>query len=68
MANQKIIGVVFLAAGIVLLVMGYNASQSIGSQFKQAFSGTMTDKAMLLYLSGAMLTAVGAYLTLATRK
>jgi len=35
MSSNKLIGFVLLALGIVLLVMGYNASQSVGSQFKK---------------------------------
>jgi len=66
--NNKLIGVVLLAVGIVLLVMGYNASQSVGSQFKEVFSGSMSDKAMLFYLGGAVVTAVGAYLAFLSRK
>jgi ABC-type uncharacterized transport system permease subunit len=68
MSNNKLIGLVLLAVGIVLLVMGYNASQSLGSQFKEAFSGSMSDKATLFYLGGAIVTAVGAYLTFLSRK
>ena len=62
MSSNKLIGLVLLAVGIVLLVMGYNAGQSVGSQFKQAFTGSMTDKATLLYLGGAVVTAIGAFL------
>jgi len=68
MSNNKLFGFALLAVGIVLLVMGYNAAQSVGSQFKQAFSGSMTDKATLLYLGGAIATAIGAYLAFLTRK
>ena len=68
MSTNKMIGFALLAVGIMLLVMGYNASQSVGSQFKQAFSGSMTDKATLLYLGGAVLTAIGGYLAFLARK
>ena len=68
MSSNKMIGLVLLAVGIVLLVMGYNAAQSVGSQFKQAFTGSMTDKATLLYLGGAVMTAIGAYLAVLSRK
>jgi uncharacterized membrane protein YidH (DUF202 family) len=68
MASNKLVGLVLLAVGIVLLVMGYNASQSVGSQFKEAFSGSMSDKAMLFYLGGAVVTAIGAYLAFLSRK
>jgi len=68
MLSNRLIGFVLLAVGIVLFVMGYNAAQSVGSQFKQAFSGSMSDKATLLYLGGAVVSAAGAYLAFLTRK
>jgi len=68
MSSNKMIGLVLLAVGIVLLVMGYNAAQSVSSQFKQAFTGSMTDKTTLLYLGGAVMTAIGAYLAFLSRK
>jgi uncharacterized membrane protein YidH (DUF202 family) len=68
MSNKKLIGVVLLAAGAVLLVLGYNASQSVASQFRQAFSGSMSDKAMMLYVSGAAAAAAGAFLAFFSRR
>jgi uncharacterized membrane protein YidH (DUF202 family) len=68
MLSNKLIGFVLLAVGILLLVMGYNASQSVGSQFKEAFSGSMSDKATLFYIGGAIVTAVGTYLAFMSRK
>ena len=68
MSSHKLIGLVLLAVGIVLLVMGYNASQSVGSQFREAFSGTMSDRTMMFYLGGAVLIAVGGYLAFMSRK
>ena len=68
MSSNKLIGFVLLAVGIMLLVMGYNASQSMGSQFKEAFSGSMSDRATMFYLGGAVVMAVGAYLAFMTRK
>lgn len=68
MSQNKLIGFVLLAVGIVLLVLGYNAAQSVGSQFKQAFSGSLSDKATLFYLGGAIVTAAGAYLAFFSSK
>jgi hypothetical protein len=68
MSKNRLVGFVLLAVGIVLLVLGYNAAQSVGSQFKQAFSGSMSDKATLLYLGGAVVSAAGAYFAFLSRK
>jgi hypothetical protein len=62
MSNQKLIGFVLLAVGAVLLYLGYSASQAVGSQLKQAFSGSLSDKATLYYLGGAVCAGVGAFL------
>jgi uncharacterized membrane protein YidH (DUF202 family) len=62
--NQRMIGWVLVAVGVVLLVFGYNASQSLGAQLKQGFTGSLTDKAMLYYMGGAISVAIGAFLAL----
>jgi len=62
MSNNKLIGFVLLGVAAVLIYFGYTASQSLGSQFKQAFSGSMSDKAMMYYVGGAVCAAVGAFL------
>jgi hypothetical protein len=51
-------GVNLLVAGVVLLVYGITASNSVGSGMSQAFTGTPTDKSMWLIISGAV-AAVG---------
>jgi len=56
---NKLIGAICLAAGIVLLVWGYNISHAVNSQFKSMFTGSPTDAAMYRYIGGAILTAVG---------
>lgn len=62
MSGARVVGIVLLAVGVVLLYFGYNASQSVGSQLSSAFSGSMSDKAMMFYVGGAVLAAVGAFL------
>lgn len=56
---QKAPGVICLAVGAVLLYWGYHISQSVGSQFNNAFTGSPGDKPMWLYIVGAILVAVG---------
>lgn len=62
MGNTKIVGFVLLAVGLVLLYFGYTASESVASQVKSAFSGSMSDKAMMFYIGGAVLCGAGAFL------
>jgi nitrate reductase gamma subunit len=65
---NKLIGVICLAAGIVLLAWGHNVAQAINSQVKNLFTGEPTDKAMYLYLGGAVLCAVGVFQLVWKRK
>ena len=61
---NKGIGIALLAVGIALLVFGFNASESFGSEAKRFFTGTPTDKSMWLLLAGIAATTVGAVTTL----
>ena len=52
---QRIIGIVLLGVGIVLLIWGLNASDSVADQVSDTFTGRFTDKTMWLILSGVAL-------------
>ena len=56
---NNIVGLAILAIGIVLLVFGYNASHSFGSDVSRAFTGNPTDKSMWLLIGGAAAVVVG---------
>jgi hypothetical protein len=56
---NKIIGVTLLAVGIFLLVQGHNMSRSVVSQAQQLVVGSVPDKVMWYYISGAICCAVG---------
>jgi nitrate reductase gamma subunit len=56
---SKIFGATYLATGIVLLMWGHTVSQSVNSQFKNLFTGSPIDKAIYLYLGGAILLVIG---------
>ena len=58
---NKLIGLICLAVGIVLLLWGHNVAQAVNSQVKNLFTGSPTDKAMYLYIGGAVLCAVGVF-------
>jgi len=55
----KAIGLVALVVGVILVVYGINASDSLSSDINQALSGTPTDKAMWLLIGGAALGVLG---------
>lgn len=59
--KKKQIGFALLAVGIILLAWGYQVSGSFGSQVSQAFGGAPSDKAMYLYIVGAVCTVLGLF-------
>ena len=48
---------------MMLLVWGYNISHTVGSQVKEAVTGSPTDRAVYFYISGAVLSILGAFRT-----
>jgi len=57
---NKIISLALLVGGIVLIIYGLNASDSIGSDVSRFFTGNPTDKTMWLLIGGFVAAAVGA--------
>lgn len=62
MALPRIIGIVLLVVGIILLFFGWNASQSLGDQVAETFTGRFTDETMWYLIGGAAAAAAGAFL------
>jgi hypothetical protein len=56
---NKIIPLALLVGGIVLIIYGINASDSIGSSFSRFFTGSPTDKTMWLIIGGTAASVVG---------
>ena len=61
---NKATGLALLVVGIVLIIFGINASDSIGSDLSRFFTGTPTDKSMWLLLGGIASSIVGGAITL----
>jgi len=61
---NKGIGLAILAVGIVLMIFGFNAADSFGSDISRFFTGKPTDKSMWLLLGGLGLTVLGGVMTL----
>ncbi len=57
---NKIISLALLAGGIVLIIYGINASNSVGSDISRAFTGNPTDKTIWFLVGGVVAAAVGA--------
>ena len=61
-STMKIVSITLMVIGIGLAFWGYQTSGSVGSQFSQTFSGSPTDKVMMLYIGGAASFIVGIFL------
>ena len=57
---NKLLSLAILVGGILLIVYGVNASNSIGSDFSRLFTGSPTDKSIWLLIAGIVLAALGA--------
>ena len=56
---NNIVGLAIFAVGIVLLVFGFNASHSFGSDVSRFFTGNPTDKSIWFLVGGAAAVIVG---------
>ena len=56
----KIVSLALIVGGIILIVYGLSASDSLGSGVSRFFTGSPTDKTIWLLLGGILATAVGA--------
>ena len=56
---NKIISLALLVGGIVLIIYGLNASDSVGSDVSRFFTGNPTDRTMWFMLGGIAAVAVG---------
>lgn len=61
---KAIIGAILLVAGIVLLVMGLVASDSLADQVSKVFTGKFTESTTA-YIIGGIAASVGGVLLLA---
>ncbi len=57
---NKTLSLAILIVGIILLIYGISASESIGSEFSRLFTGKPTDETVWLLLGGIIVTAIGA--------
>lgn len=57
---NRILSIAILVVGVVLMIFGLNASDSLGSDFSRLFTGSPTDKTIWLLVGGIILAVVGA--------
>jgi uncharacterized membrane protein YidH (DUF202 family) len=56
---NKIISLALIAGGIVLIVVGVNATNSFSSDVSRFFTGSPTDKAVWMLIGGIVSAVVG---------
>ena len=52
-------GIALLVVGVVLLVMGFSAAESLSSEISKFFSGTPTNKSIWLIIGGVACLVMG---------
>lgn len=60
---MKPLGIVLLVVGVLLLVFGFQSTQSLGEQVTETFTGRFTDGTMFMIIGGAAALAAGAFMT-----
>lgn len=63
MNAKRFIGLALLVGGIIMLVYGFQAKDSVQSQLSEAFTGTPSDNAKWLLAGGAVCSVAGIALT-----
>ena len=56
---NKTISLALLAGGVVLMIIGINATNSFSSDVSRFFTGSPTDKAIWMLIGGIVATAIG---------
>jgi hypothetical protein len=58
---NKTMGLIFLIAGVVLLIYGAAANDSLTSGFSKLFTGSPSTKTIVLLLGGVILSVAGIF-------
>ncbi|MBI3128661.1 MAG: DUF3185 family protein [Candidatus Tectomicrobia bacterium] len=61
MSPQRILGFVLVAVGVLLLVFGFNATDSTVNRASEALTGQYTDRTMWFLVTGTA-AAIGGFL------
>ena len=60
MSTNRIVGIALLVVGIILLVLGLQATDSVGESIREGITGKFSDKTTWYIVGGALVTVVGA--------
>ncbi|HLU39763.1 MAG TPA: DUF3185 family protein [Planctomycetota bacterium] len=65
MNANKALGAALLVAGVILLILGFNASDSFASEVNETFTGNPSDRSIWFLVGGAALAVFGLIALLA---
>lgn len=65
---NRALGIALLVIGAVLLVFGYNESQSFSSSVSRVFNNSPSDRSMWFLIGGGVAAAVGLFFTLSKQR
>jgi hypothetical protein len=65
---NKIISLALLIGGVVLMIIGINATNSFSSDVSRFFTGSPTDKAVWMLIGGIVAVVIGLVGTLRSSK
>ena len=65
---NKIISIAFLIGGVVLIIVGFNATNSFASDVSRFFTDSPTDKAVWMLIGGTLAAIIGLTGTLRSWK
>jgi len=57
---NRLASTLIIAAGIVLLVLGFTAMDSVGSDISRFFTGSPTDKSVWMVIGGLAALVIGS--------
>ena len=60
---QRVLGILLLVVGVILFVVGMNASDSVADQLSNFFTGHFTDTTVW-YIIGGVVSAIGGLMLL----
>lgn len=62
MNTSKLIGIGLLVLGAVLLFFGFNATQSVGEELSEAFTGKYSEGTMFYLIGGGIAVVAGLFM------
>jgi len=63
-SGKRLIGIALLVIGVILLVVGYNATQAPVEELTESFTGRFSDETMVYLIGGAVAAVVGLVMLL----